>query len=184
MKFHISRQMIYILALAVVCLIIVFVFAFSVLIPSGKEYRIARLEAKKASYQVDIIQAEYDNVYEKLKALQTDNRHIIGAYKTIFNPDRFRKMYEKHFESFTLSELSNHSKDGEFAVYEVNTSSLIQSPQGFYDFLDAVNKSDNITGINFPIHFERDANLIKSSFTMHVYIAGQKPKTDETQVEQ
>jgi len=76
-KFHISRQMIYILALAVVCLIIVFVFAFAVLIPSGKEYRLARLEAKKVSYQVDVIQAEYDNVYEKLKALQADNRHII-----------------------------------------------------------------------------------------------------------
>lgn len=184
MKFHISRQMIYILSLAVVCLIVVFIFAFAVLIPSGKAYRLARMEAKKVSYQVDIIQSEYDKVYGKLKTLQADNRHIIGAYKTIFNPDRFRKMYSEHFESFTLSELSRHSKDGEFAVYEVNTSSLIQSPQGFYDFLDAVNKSDNITGVNFPIHFERDANLIKSSFTMHVYIAGQKNKTDEDQVEQ
>ena len=88
-------------------------------------------------------------------------------------------MYAPHFESFTLSELSMHSQDGEFSVYEVNTSSLIQSPQGFYDFLDGVNKSDNIIGVNFPIHFERDANLIKSSFTMHVYVAGQKKPTED-----
>ncbi len=184
MKFHISRQMIYVLALAVVFLIIVFIFAFTFLIPIGKEYRIARMESKKVSYHVDIIQDEYDKVYEKLKGLQTDNRHVIGAYKTIFNPDRFKKMYASHFESFTLSELAMHSQDGEFAVYEVNTSSLIQSPQGFYDFLDGVNKSDNIIGVNFPIHFERDANLIKSSFTMHVYIAGQKIKMDEPRAEQ
>lgn len=180
MKFHISRQMIYILALAIIFLIIVFIFAFAFLIPSGKEYRIARMESKKVSYQVDAIQAEYDKVYEKLKGLQSENRHAISAYKTIFNPDRFKKMHQSHFESFSLSELSGHSLDGEFAVYEVNTSSLIHSPQGFYDFLDAVNKSDNIIGVNFPIHFERDANLIKSSFTMHVYIARKKSgKEDE-----
>lgn len=179
MKLHISRQMSYILALALIFLLFVFIFAFSVLIPSGKEYRLLRTEAKKISYQVDAVQAEYDNVYERLKGLKAENRHIIGAYKTIFNPERFKKMYEAHFESFTLSELSAHSKDGEFAVYEVNTSTLIHSPQGFYDFLDAVNKSDNIIGVNFPIHFERDANLIKSSFTMHVYIAGQKSAKED-----
>jgi hypothetical protein len=83
-------------------------------------------------------------------------------------------MYDKYFQSLSLSEITMQSVDGNFATYEVNTSSLIHSPQGFYDFLDAVNKSDNIVGINFPIHFQREANLIKSSFTMHVYISGNK----------
>ncbi|MBE0499434.1 MAG: hypothetical protein IBX43_09390 [Campylobacterales bacterium] len=180
MKFRINRQMSYILALALIFLLFVFIFAFGMLIPEGKEYRKARMEAKKISYQVDVVQAEYDRVYDTLKELRAKNRHIIGAYKTIFNPERFKTMYSPHFQSFSLSELSVRSKDGEFAVYEVNTSTLIHSPQGFYDFLDAVNKSDNIIGVNFPIHFERDANLIKSSFTMHVYIAGQKTaKEDE-----
>ena len=177
-----NRQLIYILALAVVFLMIIFIFAFVFLIPSGKEYRVLRMESKKTSYQVDSIQAEYDKVHETMKNLQTDNRHIIGAYKTIFNPSRFKKMYMPNFESFSLSELVRHSQDNEFAVYEVNTSSLIQSPQGFYDFLDGINKSDNIIGINFPIHFERDANLIKSSFTMHVYIADKKNKVSEGEV--
>ena len=159
-------------------------FAFAFLIPSGKAYRIARLDTKKVSYQVDSIQTEYDNVYENLKTLQADNRHVISAYKSIFNPERFTKMYRPHFKSFTLSELSAHSQDGEFAVYEVNTSSLIQSPQGFYDFLDGVNKSDNIIGVNFPIDFKRDGDLIKSSFTMHVYIASAKKKMEEVKIEE
>ena len=179
MKFHISRQMIYILAMAVVFLMIVFIFAFAFLIPTGKEYRVARLDVKKISYQVDTIQNEYDKVYDNLKTLQTDNRHIITAYKSIFNPERFVKMNSSYFKSFTLSKLSTHSEDEEFAVYEVNTSSLIESPQGFYDFLDGVNKSDNIIGVNFPIDFKRDANLIKSSFTMHVYIANTKKKKEK-----
>lgn len=176
MKFHISRMMVHLLIATVVCLIIVLLFAFIFLIPSGKEYRMARMESKKVSYHVDAIQAEYDKVYAKLKGMQTDNRHIIGAYKNIFNAERFKKMYESHFENLSLFELTAHSQDGDFAVYEVNASSLIHSPQGFYDFLDAVNRSDNIIGVNFPIHFERDGNLIKSSFTMHVYAASQKSK--------
>jgi len=176
MKIHISRQMVYVLGLATAFLIFVFVFAFTVLIPIGKDYRVSRMDVKKATYSVDIIQNEYDRVYKKLKNLQTENQHIIGAYKSIFNPDRFKKIYEKHFESFSLTALDPHSQDGEFTVYEVNTSNLILSPQGFYDFLDAVNKSDNIVSINFPIHFEREANLIKSSFTMRVYVAGKPSK--------
>lgn len=166
--------MLYILGLALVFLIIVFIFTFTVLIPSGKEYRIARMQMKKTSYRVDLIQDEYDKVYEKLKNLKADNRHMLSAYKMIFNPERFIKKHSKYFESFSLSSLSEQSKEGEFAVYEVNTTSLIQSPKGFYDFIDAVNKSDSIISINFPIHFQRDANLIKSSFTMRVYVADQK----------
>lgn len=178
MKFHISRMMVHLLIATVISLIIVLIFTFVFLIPNGKEYRIARMESKKVSFHVDTIQDEYDKVYAKLKGMQADNRHIIGAYKNIFNPERFKKMYNPHFENFSLFELSAHSQDGEFAVYEVNASSLIHSPQGFYDFLDAVNKSDNIIGVNFPIHFERDGNLIKSSFTMHVYVASQKTKKE------
>jgi len=183
-KFHISRQMIYILALAVVFLMVVFIFAFAFLIPSGKAYRVARLDVKKISYQVDVIQNEYDKIYENLKELQTDNRHILTAYKSIFNPERFIKMNKSYFKSFTLSQLSGPSTEGEFAVYEVNTSSLIESPQGFYDFLDGVNKSDNIIGVNFPIDFKRDGNLIKSSFTMHVYIASVKKKKESSEKEE
>ena len=179
MKFHISRQMIYILALAIVFLITVFVFSFTVLIPIGKEYRVARVETKKVQYRTDVIQDEYDKVYAKLKTLQADNRHIIGAYTRVFNADHFKAAHEKHFESFTLSALSMPTQEGEFATYEVNTSSLINSPQGFYDFLDSVNKSDNIVSVNFPIHFERDANLIKSSFTMHVYAVNKQKESSK-----
>lgn len=183
-KFHISRQMLYIIALALVFLIVVFIFAFAFLIPSGKEYRVARLQTKRISYKVDVIQDEYDRVHQNLKELQTDNRHVIEAYRSVFNPERFKKMYAPHFQSFTLSQLQHQGQDGGFAVYEVNTSSLIQSPQGFYDFLDGVNKSDSVIGVNFPIAFKREGNLIKSSFTMHVYVASpdNKLKLEENNV--
>ena len=57
--------MIYILGLAVVFLIFVFTFAFAFLIPSGKSYRMSRLESKKVAYQTDAIQNEYDKVFKR-----------------------------------------------------------------------------------------------------------------------
>jgi hypothetical protein len=35
--------------------------------------------------------------------------------------------------------------------------------------LDDLNKGDWIIGVNFPINFVRDGEMIKSSFTMKVY---------------
>ena len=66
--------------------------------------------------------------------------------------------------------------EGEFSIYDVKTSSEINSPKTFYDFLDALNKSDWIVQVNFPIHFKRDGELIKSSFTMKVYSAQKERK--------
>lgn len=61
------------------------------------------------------------------------------------------------------------SQEDEFISYEVNTSSQISSPKSFYNFLESVNKSDWIISIEFPINFKRDAEMIKSNFTMKVY---------------
>jgi hypothetical protein len=58
-----------------------------------------------------------------------------------------------------------------FTIYEVNTTSKINSPKVFYNFLDSINKSDWIIGVNFPINFKREADMIRSSFTMRVYTA-------------
>jgi hypothetical protein len=59
--------------------------------------------------------------------------------------------------------------NGSFKVYEVNATTKITSPQTFYQFLEKINKSDWIIGVDFPIHFERDGDKIKSSFTMKVH---------------
>jgi hypothetical protein len=59
------------------------------------------------------------------------------------------------------------------------TTSQINSPKSFYDFLDAVNKSDWIISVNFPISFKREAEMIRSSFTMKVYAVAEDNNTSE-----
>jgi hypothetical protein len=154
---------------SVFLLLFVLLFSFFVLIPEGQHYREKRLELKKATLEYQQYKDYHDELMANLKDLQHKNRHIITAFDTIFNPDRFQKLNKSYFSSLTLSKLTREKDEDGFAVYEVNTSSHISSPKNFYDFLDGVNKSDWIIGVNFPINFQRDGEMIHSSFTMKVY---------------
>lgn len=169
MKINISRQYIYIMTLSIILFIFVLFFSFSVLIPNGQEYRKQRSELLKESVELKNYEEFRDKTLDRLKKLQSENRHIITAFKTPFNPDRFEKQYKNYFNSLNVTPKVKVATEEEFTVYEVNTTSKINSPTVFYDFLDAVNKSDWIIGINFPINFKRESEMILSSFTMRVY---------------
>ncbi len=152
-------------------LIFVLLFSFAVLIPEGKEYRENRAEFKKELKEVRRYQNFHDEVELKLKELQSENRHIITAFDATFDQHRFQKQHRDYFSSLKLSELEKVSNEDEFISYEVNTTSEISSPKSFYNFLDAINKSDWIISVEFPINFKRDGEMIKSSFTMKVFCA-------------
>ncbi|MCK4875531.1 MAG: hypothetical protein KAS26_06760 [Sulfurimonas sp.] len=169
MKINFTRQNIYLLAISIFLLIFVLVFSFSVLIPKGKEYRIKRTELRKMNLEARNLNNFSYETLEILQKLQSDNRHIITAFDTEFSPKRFEKQYKGFFSSLKLSQKAKSKDEDEFTVYEVNTTSEISSPKSFYNFLDAINKSDWIVGVNFPIKFKREGEIISSSFTMKAY---------------
>lgn len=175
-----NRQTLYIVILSFLLLIGVIAFSFFLLIPKGKEYRSLRLEAKKEFQQLDLAQREYDHMFERLKELRGENRHTITAFNTPFNTDRFERLYKKEFTDLYLTEVTTFENKGSFTVYEVNATSKITSPESFYTFIEGVNKSEWIIGINFPIHFERDGDKIRSSFTMRVHNATLKKENSES----
>ncbi|MGE4418327.1 MAG: hypothetical protein AB7D38_00690 [Sulfurimonas sp.] len=169
MKINFSRQNIYLLVMTILLLVFVLVFSFTVLIPNGKEYRVKRAELKKENL---VLKQLSDFSIEKevmLQKLQSDNLHVIKAFATEFNAQRFEKQHKSFFSSLTILKMSKAEDEETFSVYEVNTTSEISSPKSFYNFLDAVNKSDWIIAVNFPINFKREGEMISSSFTMKVY---------------
>jgi len=169
MKINISRQNIYILTLSFLLLIFVFVFSFAFLIPEGKKYRINKIELKKENLKLRKYQDYHDEVLDRLTELKSENRHIIEAFGTEFDPQRFKKIHKDYFNTLDIVQSKTVETMDEFVVYDVNTTSHINSPKSFYNFLDALNKSDWIIGVNFPINFERSDEMIKSSFSMKVY---------------
>jgi len=169
LKINISRHHIYILLVSIFLFLFVLIFSFGLLIPEGKDYRIKRIALQKELKEYNKYKTFNEETLQKLKDLQSKNRHIITAFDRPFNPNRFEKEYKTQFSSLTLSKLARVKNEKGFAVYEVNTTSHISSPKNFYDFLDAINKGDWIIGMNFPIKFLREGEMIKSSFTMKVY---------------
>lgn len=164
-----NRQTLYIALLSLILLIAVIIFSFFLLIPKGKEYRSLRLESKKEFQQLEFTEHQYTTTFERLKELQGENRHTITAFDTPFNSERFERLYKKEFTDLYLTEVTTFDNNGTFKIYEVNATSKITSPESFYTFIEGVNKSEWIIGVNFPIHFERDGDKIRSSFTMKVH---------------
>jgi len=169
-----SRQTFLIVILSLLLLCGVVAFSFFFLIPKGKEYRSLRLESKKEFQKLDLAQREYDFTLNRLKELEGQNKHTITAFNTPFNPDRFERLYKKEFSDLYLTEVTTFETNGTFKIYEVNATSKIRSPESFYNFIDGVNKSKWIIGVNFPIHFERDGDKIRASFTMKVHNSEEK----------
>ncbi|MDD5051923.1 MAG: hypothetical protein PHO27_04210 [Sulfuricurvum sp.] len=164
-----NRQTLYLILLSVVLMAGVIGFSFLMLIPKGQEYRSLRLESKKELQKIDLAQRRYDDASDKLKELQARNEHMIHAFNTSFDPERFTHQNKQEFQDLYLTEIASKEDNGTFKLYEVNATSKITSPQSFYNFLEKINKSDWIIGVNFPIHFERDGDKIRSSFTMKVH---------------
>ncbi|HZF71285.1 hypothetical protein [Sulfuricurvum sp.] len=171
-----NRQTLYMVILSFILLCAVVGFSFLLLIPKGKEYRSLRLESKKEFQQLELAQNKFDNTESRLKEIELQNAKTITAFNTHFNPDQFERLYKKEFSDLYLTEVTTFDSNGTFKVYEVNATSKITSPQSFYTFLENINKSKWIIGVNFPIHFERDGDKIRSSFTMRVHNSKESKK--------
>ena len=164
-----SRQSVYLLLITIFLLIFVFLFAFFVLIPSGQQYRVARNMVNKSEAELVQAQQQNDDTQAQLKSLQSKNKNVVKAFSNNFNKASFIAENKKYFQNLTLSKLEKVDRQTPFDLYEVNTTSKINSPEVFYNFLDSLNKSSWIIGVNFPIHFQKEGEFIISSFTMRVY---------------
>ncbi len=180
MKLNLARQTLYMLIVAIVLMVIVFLFSLFFLIPQGKTYRMERILMKKEALQEREYQALYDETHAHLQQLRSNHKHVIGAFENRFDPARFVDLFRGAFDALTLSPLLTvENNESEFTIYEVNTSSRIDSPRIFYDFLDQINKSEWVIKVNFPIHFEREGAQIRSSFSMRVYAFDKSETTQE-----
>ena len=164
-----NHRTLYLVSISLILFLGIVVFSVLFLIPKGKEYRTLRLESKKEQQLIAQAQERYDQANEKQKKLKSENIHIIQAFRTPFDSVKFTKNNHKDFQDLYLTEIEMAEHNGSFKVYEVNATTKITSPQTFYNFLEKINKSVWVIGVNFPINFERDGDKIKSSFTMKVH---------------
>jgi hypothetical protein len=164
-----GRSLINILIISLIFIIVFFIFVAVFLIPAGKTYKKDHKIYRQVVYDRDMAQDHHDETLINLKELQTKNRNIILAYGNLFDPDAFAKRYKGYFKRLRLTAVDVKEPEDIFDIYEVNATSDINSPTDFYEFLDAVNKSENIISIEFPINFVADGSVIRASFKLKVF---------------
>ncbi len=166
-----GRNLINILLLSLGFMIIFFAFVAIFLIPTGKQYKKDHKVYMEAIYERNKAQEYHDETMMNLKDLQQKNRSIIVAYSNKFDPDAFAKQYRGYFKQLKLTTVDAKEEEDIFDIYEVKATSDIHSPTDFYDFLEAVNKSENIISVEFPIDFVAERSVIRASFRLKVFNA-------------
>lgn len=166
-----SRQNTYLLLTTLFMLIFVFSFSYYLLIPSGKSFRAAKEQVQKIRLYTHELQGDFDALHEQYERLKSDHKPTLMALRKSFDPSGFVAQNSRFFNSLEILEVQDPQQDQSYTIYEITTTSDIDSPQNFYDFIENINSSDWVIEVNFPIHFKREASTIKSSFSMKVYNA-------------
>ncbi len=140
-----------------------------VIVPNIKEYRASKTIYKRAF----VHQARVENVLrerdEELRDLNSKNRRVVISFLHQFSTDNFIKYAGKFFTQVTLEKVDKKVYKNDFIEYELKVTSSLKSPTNFYDFLEGLNRYDNIVEANFPIHLESNSSKINSTFTIKVY---------------
>ena len=65
--------------------------------------------------------------------------------------------------------MPNENPDEPFFRYELNVTSMVKTPSKFYNFIDALQKYDNIVKIDFPIKMRGEGDKIHTTFNIKIY---------------
>lgn len=150
-------------------LVVLFVLIFALVIPSVKEYK--RINGAyiqgKAEYMA--AQQEYDEIYERLKHLQSRHRKVTEAFENRWDEKLFMESARKFFKKADLKPVDINLSDPYFKIYELNAMTKMESPQNFYRFLDALPSLPYVIEADFPIAFRAAKGEIEGVFRIKVY---------------
>jgi len=164
-KIDLVKLLIYLLVFIVITL---FMILF-VIVPSVKEYRVSKSTYKKAFIHKARVESILLDRKKELSNLSSQNRRAITSFMHKFSTDNFIKYAGKFFNDVSLVEVSKKAYKAEFVEYELKVSTSLKSPKNFYDFLDGLNRYENIVQADFPIYMEANNSKISSTFTIKVY---------------
>ncbi len=164
-KVDIIKLLLYLL----IFIVVTFFIVLFVIVPNVKDYRASKIVYKKAfvhKMRVKNVLTDRDN---ELRSLNTENRRAITSFMHKFSTDNFIKYTGNFFNKVSLIEIEKKGYKKEFVEYELRVSTSLKSPTSFYNFLEGLNRYENIIQADFPIRMESNESKISSAFTIKVY---------------
>ena len=96
----------------------------------------------------------------ELKKLKKQNRKIILAFKRDFNQKNFILFASKYMDIKNIKEINSSIYKKDFIRTSYLIKAVIQTPQNFYDFIDALKNYKYIIRAYFPVDFEKKNKII------------------------
>jgi hypothetical protein len=112
---------------------------------------------------------EYESTLLSLQKLQKENAHVINALKRDFDPENFKLFASKYMKIVSIDENSTqpYKEDFQKTVYFVKA--IINSPEDFYKFIDALKNYKYILKVYFPIDFTKIKKGISLTLKIEYY---------------
>ena len=159
------KLLIYLLIFIVITLFMV----LFLIVPNIKDYRASMGIYEGALVHKLRVESLLKDRQKELSDLSTENRRVITSFKHTFTTENFIAYSATFFNAVSLIEAEKQGYKDEFTEYQLRVSSQLKSPTAFYDFLEGLNRYENIIQADFPIHMESNSSTIQSSFTIKVY---------------
>lgn len=159
------KMLLFFLAFVAISLFVIFVF----IVPSVKEYKSVRVQYNRHDLALKRVEEVLRAKEERLDKEQSQNERILKALANKFDHDKFIAYANGFFKNANLSKVSKTTKNETYSMYELNVTSLIDSPSSFYRFLDGLKSYENIIKADFPITMKSDGKFINSTFNIKVY---------------
>ena len=159
------KSLVFVVVLIALCAFLI----FTLIMPSIREYKIAKNNNNDKIVNLDKIQQVYDARFNDLNQLQTQNAKIINAFRNEFSEQKFTAYLNKFFKDIKLEKLPPKDANETFYRYELSVSTDIKNSSKIYEFLDFVNNCDNIIKVDFPVSIKSSKDQIKTKFRLFVY---------------
>ncbi len=161
------KTLVFFLIFCILCLIVIFAF----IVPSVKEYKNTKAEYSRQNTATNKIMQLQDQKEKTLQNTTRKNMKILDALIKKFNKRDFIQYTSNYFSNVRLSKKSESSDENGFTIYELNVTGSLKSPNNFYEFLDGLNRYENIVKADFPINMIAKGDKINASFNIKVYNA-------------
>jgi hypothetical protein len=143
-------------------------FFFFYVTESIKDYKMEKLDQFEAVESFKNINANFNTVKKDLNELNAKNRNILLALKNGFSQPDLNKELAPYFKNIKIIN-KLISKENRYTKHEYHIKAIVNNPSNFYNFVDAINKSENIIKVEHPITFNSSKSGIETSFKVVVY---------------
>ncbi len=165
-EINLAKNMVYL----ILFFMFVFFMFFYMIIPTIKEYKNQNYQLSKNQLSLNSTQSSYDEQVETINRVKKDNAYLLASLENEFKISEFFVKNRAFFQNLDLKDSGNGDYLEGFTYSQKTVTAQIDAPESFYKFLETLNEQDNLTGISFPIVYEKlDKNGVKLSFNIRIY---------------